>query len=53
MRCQITLRSDDADWWEDLKEEVAEQRDGNEPTNAELARMMMEQFESDRRGRLQ
>jgi hypothetical protein len=52
MRVQLTLRSDDADWWEDLREEVADRRDGNEPTNAEMARMMMEQFEPDQRGGL-
>jgi hypothetical protein len=47
MRTQITLYGDDSEWFEDLKEDVADHRDGNEPTNAELARLMMEQFDAD------
>jgi len=44
-RTQITLRNDDAEWFEDLKEQVAEARDGNKPTNAEIQRLMMQQFD--------
>jgi len=47
MRTQITLYGEDSEWFEDLKEDVGEQRDGNEPANAELARMMMQQFDPD------
>lgn len=45
MRTQIALYAGDAEWFEDLKKRVAQQRDGNPPTNAELARMMMGQFD--------
>jgi hypothetical protein len=47
MRKQITLYGEDSEWFEDLQEEVGELRDGNEPANAELVRMMMQQFETD------
>lgn len=46
MRTQITLYGDDSEWFEDYKQEVAEQRDGNEPSNAELLRMMMQRFDA-------
>jgi len=49
-REQLTLYGDDADWWRDLKEQVADRRNGNEPTNAELARLMMEDYDSGRGG---
>lgn len=45
VRTQITLYGDDAEWFEKLREQVAEQRDGNEPKRAEVARLMMEQFD--------
>jgi len=44
-REDITLRGADAEWFRDLKEDVTERRDGHEPTNSEVARLMMEQFE--------
>lgn len=44
-RVQISLYGEDAEWFSEIREEVAERRDGNPPTRAELARMMMEQFE--------
>jgi len=47
MRTQVTLYAEDSEWFEDLKEDVGEQRDGNEPTNAELLRLMMQQFDAD------
>jgi hypothetical protein len=46
MRVQITLYGDDARWFLDLQEQIAEQRDGTEPANAEVARLMMEQFDA-------
>jgi len=41
MRQQITLRSDDAEQFEEMKQRVADRRGGNEPTNAELVRLLM------------
>lgn len=45
VRTQISLYGDDAEWFEDLREQLAEKRDGNTPSRAETARRMMEQFE--------
>jgi hypothetical protein len=45
VRSDITLRSDDASRYEQYRERVAEQRDGVEPSRAELLRMMMDQFD--------
>jgi len=44
-RCQITLQGDDADRFTDTAERVAELRGGAEPSNAEIVRMMMDQFD--------
>jgi hypothetical protein len=41
-RAQITLRGDDAERFEELKERVGEQRPGSEPGNAELVRVLMD-----------
>lgn len=38
----ITLYGDDAEWFEEKKERIAERRDGNEPANAELVRLLMQ-----------
>ena len=46
MRTQITLYSDDSEWFEEIKKEVAERRDGAEPSNAELVRLMMDQYDA-------
>lgn len=42
---QVTLRSDDAGRFEQMKAAVEERRDGAEPSNAELVRLMMDQFD--------
>lgn len=41
-RAQITLRGDDAERFEELKERVGEQRPGSKPGNAELVRVLMD-----------
>lgn len=45
-RKQITLYGDDAEWFEELQSDVADDRNGNEPSNAELTRLMMQRFKS-------
>jgi len=45
MREDITLYGDDADWFEDLKEARAELRGGNKPSNAEMLRLLMEEYD--------
>lgn len=47
-REQLTLYGDDAEWFRSIKQEIADQRAGNEPSNAETARLMMQGFESER-----
>jgi hypothetical protein len=47
MRERISLYGDDAEWFAELKEEVAERRNGNEPSNAEMLRRLLEQTETD------
>ena len=46
MRERISLYGDDADWFAELKEEVAERRNGHEPSNAEMTRILMEKYGS-------
>jgi len=46
MRDQITLQGADAERFERGKERIAELR-GAEPSNAELVRLMMDQFDPD------
>jgi len=46
MRERISLYGDDAEWFAELKEEVAERRSGNEPSNAEMTRRLMEEYQS-------
>jgi hypothetical protein len=43
-RVDITLRGDDADWFREILDEKAADRNGNEPTNPEMLRMMMEEY---------
>lgn len=43
-RVQIALHGDDAEWFYELKAKVAEKRDGTEPSNPEVVRLMTEQF---------
>lgn len=45
VRVDVTLRGSDARWFLELKEEVAERRRGSEPSNPELVRLMMEQYD--------
>lgn len=40
-RSQITLCGDDAGMFEDVKEEMAEERGGYEPGNAEAVRILI------------
>jgi len=41
----MTLYGDDAERFEELREEVAEARPGGELSNAELVRVMMDELE--------
>ncbi|WP_255198015.1 hypothetical protein [Halorarius litoreus] len=45
MREQASLYSDDADRFAWYREQVAERRNGVEPSNSELLRLMMDQFD--------
>ena len=47
MRAQITLYGDDADRFEDLRDDVEERRDGSTPSRSEVVRLMMDQFDVD------
>lgn len=49
-KVSVTLYGEDAEWFEDLKQEIAKQRNGHEPQNFEVARMMMAQFDPESRG---
>jgi len=42
MRVDVTLRGDDAEWFEKVREQIAEQRDGNKPSRAETLRLLMQ-----------
>lgn len=42
MRIDITLRGDDAEWFEDRRETAGERRNGNEPNRAEYLRLLLE-----------
>ncbi len=44
VRDQITLQGDDAERFRRNKEQIGEFRGGANPSNAELVRMMMDQF---------
>jgi len=39
---QITLYSDEADWFREVKRAIAQDRNGVEPSNAEAVRKLME-----------
>jgi len=45
MREQVTLYGDDARQFAAYRKAVGDRRDGNAPGNAELVRLMMEQFD--------
>jgi len=42
MRVDVTLRGDDAQWFERVREEIAEERNGNKPSRAETLRLLMQ-----------
>lgn len=44
-RKQVTLRSGDAERYEALRRAVEQQRDGATPSNPEVLRLMMDQFD--------
>ncbi|MFT4921044.1 MAG: hypothetical protein ACI8XM_000237 [Haloarculaceae archaeon] len=46
MRNQLTLYGDDARRFSDLRERVGEARPGSTPCNAELVRILMDEFEA-------
>jgi len=46
MRERISLYGDDADWFAELKQEVSERRNGHEPSNAEMTRILMQEYGS-------
>lgn len=45
MRVQITLYGDDAEWFINQQQKIAEKRGGSTPSNAEVVRLMLEQFD--------
>lgn len=45
MANRITLRGDDADYFEEFKDQVAQARGGSEPSNAEVVRLMMQSLD--------
>lgn len=42
MRVHITLCADDAEQFSHVKERIAERRHGNEPSNAEVVRLLLQ-----------
>ena len=40
---QITLYGDESEWFQDVKENIARNRNGVEPSNAEVVRRLMEE----------
>jgi len=46
MRCQITLYGAHAERFDALRKEVGEERPGSTPCNAELVRILMDEFEA-------
>lgn len=45
MRNQITLLGDDSKRFEEIRERVARERPGSKPGNAELVRVLMDEYE--------
>jgi hypothetical protein len=43
MRTQITLYDGESDWFQAVKKDIAEERDGVEPSNAEALRLLMQE----------
>lgn len=46
-KVEITLRGDDAKWFRELKQEESDARRGSAPSNAELVRLFMREYDSD------
>jgi hypothetical protein len=47
MTTRITLRGGDEDQFRRFKSAITDARGGNEPTNAEVARLMMQELQPD------
>ncbi|WP_176696670.1 hypothetical protein [Haloparvum sedimenti] len=47
-RTQVTLRGGDTEQFEEIRSEIADARGGNEPSNAETLRMLMQAWSSRR-----
>jgi len=45
MRVNITLYSDDAERFQEVKQRIANQRNGAEPSNSEVVRLLMDETE--------
>jgi hypothetical protein len=43
MMTQITLRGDDSEQFETVRDRIAESRPGSEPNNAEVVRVLMDE----------
>lgn len=48
-RARMSLYGDDASWFRDVREDMAEGRNGNEPSNAEVVRKLLELYEEHER----
>lgn len=48
MAVDISLYGDDAEQFREIKSRIEEARGGNEPTNAEVVRLLMQEAGSDR-----
>lgn len=48
MREQITLYGDDAEQFQMFKQDIAEKRGGNEPSNAEMLRLFMQEADREK-----
>lgn len=44
-RTDITLTGDDVEWFEEIREEIAAERNGNKPTKAETMRLLMQEVD--------
>lgn len=41
-RTDVTLRGEDAEWFEDRRKQAAQRRDGHAPNRSEYLRMLLE-----------
>lgn len=44
-RTDITLTGDDVEWFEQVREEIAAERNGNKPTKPETVRLLLQDAE--------